>query len=106
MARSAPFPSSWDGVRASSEPPPSDRHALAGRITTMRRAALLAVALATATPALADPADAANPDYRASQQLAASCPPELKYADGTCVSTCPSGYADRGRVCVFRNEDH
>ena len=72
----------------------------------MSRIALLAIALATATPALADPADAANPDYRESQQLAASCSPELKYADGACVPTCPSGYADRGRVCVFRNEDH
>ena len=70
----------------------------------MFRMALLAIALATATPALANPVNAANPDYRYTRQFAASCPANLKYAAGACVLACPGGYADRGRVCVFRNE--
>ena len=70
----------------------------------MSRMALLAIALAAATPALANPADAANPDERYERQFAASCPPGLKYAAGACVRTCPGGYADDGRWCEFRNE--
>jgi len=70
----------------------------------MSRIALLAIALATATPVLANPVDAANPDYTEAQQFAASCPANLKYAAGSCVRTCPGGYADRGRMCVFENE--
>ena len=71
---------------------------------TMSRIALLVVALATATPVFADPVDPANPGYPEAEQLAASCPPELKYAAGACVSTCPSGFADTGRMCVFQDE--
>jgi hypothetical protein len=74
------------------------------RITTMSRMALLAIALAAATPALANPADAANPDERYERQFAASCPPGLKYAAGACVHICPGGYEDDGRWCEFRNE--
>jgi hypothetical protein len=70
----------------------------------MSRIVLLAVALAMATPAFADPVDPANPDAREAERLAASCPPELKYAAGACVSTCPSGFLDTGRMCVFENE--
>ena len=70
----------------------------------MYRIALLAIALAAATPALANPGDAANPNERYLRQFAASCSANLKYAAGACVPACPGGYADRGRVCVFRNE--
>ena len=70
----------------------------------MFRIALLAVALASATPAFADPIDPANPDAREAERLAASCLPELKYAAGACVSSCPSGFMDAGRLCVFENE--
>ena len=70
----------------------------------MSKIALLAVVLATATPAFANPVDPANPDAREAERLAASCAPELKYAAGACVSSCPSGFADTGRICVFENE--
>jgi len=80
----------------------------------MSRLALLAIALATATPALAQPADPAYrsasplaaPAYRSSRPFAASCPAGLKYAAGACVPSCPGGYADVGHECVFRNVNH
>src|SRR4051812_4178119 len=50
------------------------------RITTMSRTALLATALATATPAFASPGNPANSDYRYEWQFAAACPRGLKYA--------------------------
>ena len=67
----------------------------------MSRIALLAIAIATATPALANPVDAANPDVRYTRQFAASCRANLKYAAGACVPACPAGYADDGRWCVW-----
>lgn len=36
-------------------------------------------------------------------QYAASCPPPKKFAAGACVTACPAGYEDQGRVCVYRN---
>jgi hypothetical protein len=79
----------------------------------MSRLTLLAIALATATPALAQPADPAyrspspfaGPAYRSARPFA-SCPAGLKYAAGACVPTCPGGYADVGHECVFRNVNH
>jgi len=70
----------------------------------MSRIALLALAFEAATPALANPVDPGNPDYRYERQFAASCPPGLKYAAGACVRTCPGGYADDGQWCVLRDE--
>jgi hypothetical protein len=55
MARTAPFPERTAAIRQA---------LISRKITTMRRVALLAIALATATPALANPGDAANPDER------------------------------------------
>jgi hypothetical protein len=80
----------------------------------MSRLALLTIALAAATPALAQPAGPAYrsasplaaPDYRSGRPFAASCPAGLKYAAGACVPTCPGGYADVGHECVFRNMNH
>jgi hypothetical protein len=91
----------------------------------MSRLALLTIALAAATPALAQPAGPAYrsasplaapdyrsakpfaaPDYRSARPFAASCPAGLKYAAGACVPTCPGGYADVGHECVFRNMNH
>jgi hypothetical protein len=69
----------------------------------MSRLALLTIALAAATPALAQPA---GPAYRSARPFAASCPAGLKYAAGACVPTCPGGYADVGHECVFRNMNH
>jgi hypothetical protein len=37
---------------------------------------------------------------------ATSCQPPLKLAAGTCVRTCPAGYADAGRTCVFQDMSH
>jgi hypothetical protein len=79
----------------------------------MSRLALLTIALAAATPALAQPAGPAYrsasplaaPDYRSARPFA-SCPAGLKYAAGACVPTCPGGYADVGHECVFRNMNH
>jgi hypothetical protein len=34
---------------------------------------------------------------------AASCPSPLKLAAGACVQSCPGGYEDRGRECVYKN---
>lgn len=39
----------------------------------------------------------------AQAQYAASCPPPKKFAAGACVTVCPAGYEDQGRVCVYRN---
>lgn len=39
----------------------------------------------------------------AQAQYAASCPPPKKFAAGACVTVCPAGYQDQGRVCVYRN---
>jgi len=39
----------------------------------------------------------------AQAQYAASCPPPKKLAAGACVTACPAGYEDQGRVCVYRN---
>jgi hypothetical protein len=80
----------------------------------MSRLALLTIALAAATPALAQPAGPAYrsasplaaPAYRSARPFAASCPAGLKYAAGACVPTCPGGYADVGHECVFRNMNH
>lgn len=36
------------------------------------------------------------------EEFASSCRPPLKFAAGACVTSCPAGYEDRGRVCVFR----
>jgi|SRR4051794_16108886 hypothetical protein len=95
MARTAPFPERTAAIRQA---------LISRKITTMRRVALLAIALATATPALANPGDAANPDERYLRQFAASCPANLKSAAGACVPACPGGYEDTERVCIFRNE--
>ncbi|MGY2048160.1 hypothetical protein [Methylobacterium sp. JK268] len=35
-----------------------------------------------------------------------SCPPGTKFAAGACVRSCPGGYEDTGRSCVYRNEGH
>ncbi|WP_342108530.1 hypothetical protein [Methylobacterium sp. SI9] len=39
----------------------------------------------------------------AEAQYAGSCPPPKKFAAGACVTVCPAGYEDQGRVCVYRN---
>jgi len=70
----------------------------------MYKIALVAFALATATPALAAPEDGPNPDWRILAQLAAQCPPGLKYAPGACVRICPGGYWDLGRACSLPNQ--
>jgi len=72
----------------------------------MYRIVFIALALAAATPALANPVDATSPDWRISRQFAAECPPGLKFAADACVPQCPGGYADHGRVCVLMNERH
>lgn len=72
----------------------------------MSKAALVAIALVMATPVFANPADAANPDESVSRQFATYCPPGLEYAAGACVRSCPGGYEDTGKICVFRNEGH
>jgi hypothetical protein len=33
-----------------------------------------------------------------------ACKPPLKFAAGACVVTCPGGYEDRGRECVYRSQ--
>jgi hypothetical protein len=35
---------------------------------------------------------------------AQSCPPPSKFAAGTCVQSCPGGYEDTGRTCVYRRQ--
>jgi hypothetical protein len=47
-----------------------------------------------------DPGFAQGPAY------ATSCPPPLKLAAGACVRSCPAGYADTGRTCVFQDMSH
>jgi hypothetical protein len=69
----------------------------------MLRTALIAIAIASATPAFANPADSSNPDERIEQGLAAACAPGLKFAEGACVRECPSGQEDRGRFCELRS---
>jgi hypothetical protein len=59
------------------------------RLWFRRLAAALTLVLAGAVPARA--------------QYAAACPPPEKLAAGACVSACPAGYEDQGRVCVYRN---
>ena len=39
----------------------------------------------------------------AQAQYATACPAPKKFAAGACVATCPAGYEDQGRVCVYRN---
>ncbi|MCJ2061189.1 hypothetical protein MKK63_00435 [Methylobacterium sp. J-088] len=39
----------------------------------------------------------------AGAQYATSCLPPKKFAAGACVTACPAGYEDQGRVCVYRN---
>ncbi|KMO40473.1 hypothetical protein VQ02_07495 [Methylobacterium variabile] len=41
------------------------------------------------------------PASRAQQE--GYCRPPLKFAAGACVASCPAGYEDTGRTCVFRN---
>ncbi|GJE11990.1 hypothetical protein FOHLNKBM_3036 [Methylobacterium longum] len=61
-----------------------------GMVDRTGRAGILAVtALLGTTPAQAP--------------YAASCPPPLKLAAGACLAACPAGYADQGRVCLYRN---
>ena len=36
------------------------------------------------------------------EQFASSCRPPLKFVAGACAASCPAGYEDRGRVCVYR----
>jgi hypothetical protein len=50
----------------------------------------VAVALAAATTAFANPINASNPDWRISRQFARDCPPGLKFAADACVSECPA----------------
>lgn len=51
---------------------------------------------------------AAHPDPAISQESswATSCPPPLKLAAGACVRSCPAGYADAERTCVFQDMSH
>ena len=55
-------------------------------------------ATTTATGALAQGRDG-NQDA-----FASLCAPPLKFAAGACVPSCPGGFEDRGRVCVFRSQ--
>ena len=55
---------------------------------------VLAGAFAAAQPNLAP---------RPTVLWAASCSPPLKVAAGACVRSCPAGFADEGRVCMFRS---
>lgn len=34
----------------------------------------------------------------------AACQPPLKWAAGACVASCPGGYEDHGRECVYRRQ--
>lgn len=45
----------------------------------------------------------ALPAAPAQAQYATACPPPKKFAAGACVTACPAGYEDQGRVCVYRN---
>ena len=69
----------------------------------MLRMALVVIAVASAIPALANPADSSSPDERIERELAAACSPGLKYAEGACVRECPGGHEDRGRFCELRS---
>jgi hypothetical protein len=40
----------------------------------------------------------------ASQAGAQNCPPRHKIAAGACVQSCPGGYEDTGRICVYRRQ--
>jgi hypothetical protein len=60
------------------------------------------LALAAAMPLLAASILGASSPVRA-QQATGSCPPPLKLAAGACVTSCPAGYEDQGRVCAYRN---
>jgi hypothetical protein len=56
----------------------------------MRRLAICAAALALAASA-----------FTAAAQ---TCPRGQKFAAGACVTSCPGGYEDRGRTCVYRSQ--
>ena len=58
-------------------------------------ATILVAALSTIMLAL--------PAAPAQAQYATACPPPKKFAAGACVTACPAGYEDQGRVCVYRN---
>lgn len=47
-----------------------------------------------------------GPAISQASSWAISCPPPLKLAAGACVRSCPSGYADAGRTCVFQDMSH
>lgn len=36
-------------------------------------------------------------------QISSYCAPGLKFAAGACVQSCPAGYDDRGRICIYRS---
>ncbi|GJE49484.1 hypothetical protein GOFOIKOB_2521 [Methylobacterium tardum] len=61
-----------------------------GVVATILAAALSAIMLAL-------------PAAPAQAQYATACPPPKKFAAGACVTACPAGYEDQGRVCVYRN---
>ncbi len=63
------------------------------------RLLLLILALAALPFATAEAAPRDRGDARFKTTY---CRPPLKYAAGACVSRCPAGFADRGRVCRFR----
>jgi hypothetical protein len=65
----------------------------------MRNAIVLAIVVIGGLMPLASPEESGFSRTQASQ--GGYCPPGLKYAAGACVASCPSGYADQGRVCVF-----
>jgi hypothetical protein len=55
------------------------------------RGAMVLLALATALV----------PNFPARAQ---NCPPGHKIAAGACVQSCPGGYEDTGRICVYRRQ--
>ncbi|MBP1181244.1 hypothetical protein [Methylobacterium sp. PvR107] len=60
-----------------------------GCVLTLAVLTLAVLALLAAAPAQA--------------QYATACPAPKKLAAGACVTACPAGYEDQGRVCVYRN---
>ncbi|MFB0488208.1 hypothetical protein ABIE45_000794 [Methylobacterium sp. OAE515] len=64
------------------------------RIGPVRSGGVVATILAAMLALPAAPAQA---------QYATACPPPKKFAAGACVTACPAGYEDQGRVCVYRN---
>ncbi|TGE00547.1 hypothetical protein [Methylobacterium nonmethylotrophicum] len=44
-----------------------------------------------------------RPPATQAQEEEAYCRPPLKFAAGACVASCPAGYEDRGRTCVYRS---